>query len=251
MENIFTQIFDAIYCIRFVKRGKLSGTIYDELKRVGIIDSPVFDVVYSVNMPQNYIYYRYMNGVEQEQHQLLERYIHVTMTHYQTIKTAYDLGLENILILEDDIVFLKDTNKIQDILKTYDKTIPITLFDYVEFNIENSENNNYNNYYHKFNAGLLSSCYALNREGMEYLMYCIENSPIYEIDKYFSNCILYFANCHNGMYQPPCDVPLVLASNTRLCLQTADEYSRYYIEAYDNDKIINNVDYTQYNLHPK
>ena len=30
--------------------------------------------------------------------------------HYAIIKTAYDLGWENVLVIEDDVLFLKDTD---------------------------------------------------------------------------------------------------------------------------------------------
>lgn len=245
MENLFDKLFDEIYCIRYVKRGPLSGPIFDEFRRVGIADSNKLKTVYSVDMPQNTVYYHYMNGYEREEHQLLDRYIHVTMTHYQIIKTAYELGLNSILILEDDIVFLKDVDKINNILNAYSNKLPITLFDYIEID---SRGVQIMPEYHKFNAGLLSSCYALNREGMQYLIYCIECGPIYEIDKYFSSYPLSFAGCHNGMYVPTCDPPLITASDTRLCIQTCNNFTEYYHEAYDDKSFLNDVDYKLYNL---
>jgi hypothetical protein len=245
MENLFNKLFDAIYCIRYVKRGPLSGPVFDEFQRVGIVDSNKLETVYSVDMPQNTVYYRYMNGYEREEHKLIDRYIHVTMTHYQVIKTAYELGLNTILILEDDIVFLKDINRINNILSLYSDKVPITLFDYTELNERGVQ---IMPEYHKFNAGLLSSCYALNREGMEYLIYCIECGPMYEIDKYFSNCALNFTGNHNGVYVPTCEPPLIVASDTRICIQTYNNFTEYYHEAYDDTSFLNDVDYEQYNL---
>lgn len=39
--------------------------------------------------------------------------------HYTIIKTAYDLGYEHILVMEDDIRFLKDANIFNMYLKRF------------------------------------------------------------------------------------------------------------------------------------
>lgn len=259
MKNIWKEKFDKIYCIRWTGKGLLdlndtSYPLISELKRVGILDSGIFEMVYSTNMPSNIAYYERMNGFEFPEEQLEERFIHVTMTHYQTIKTSYELGYKRILILEDDILFLNDINKLYEYIKNIPDNGEIILFDYIELPGIGDPDDVYHKdilkskYYHNFYSGLLSSCYSLNTEGMKYLIWCIENGPMYEIDKYFSYYDVYYSNCHNGKYTAKNQVPKMIASNINLAIQTYD-YKSIYTGAYAdaNNDFKCNIDIENYN----
>lgn len=260
MSNIWRDNFDKIYCIRWTGKGLLdleddSYPLISELKRVGILDSGIFEMVYSVNMPSNIVYYERMNGFEFPEHQLNERYIHVTMTHYEVIKKSYELGYKRILILEDDILFLNDINKIYNIISNIPQNAGIILYDYVELPNVGNQNDLFHKYkieseskyYHNLYSGLLSSCYSLNDEGMLYMIWCLENGPIYDIDKYFSYYDIYYANCHNGKYEAKKQIPLMGCSNINLAIQTYD-YKKIYSEAYDDKFFTSHVNIEDYNI---
>lgn len=257
MNNIWKEKIDKIYCIRWTGKGllnlnDLSYPLVSELKRVGILDSGIFEMVYSVNMPANIAYYERMNGFEFPENRLDDRYIHVTMTHYQKIKEAYELGYQRILIIEDDILFLNNIDTIHKILLNIPDKGDIILYDYVEPKEIGDENDpphmdKINSlYYRNFYSGLLSSCYSLNKEGMLYLIWCMENGPIYEIDKYFSYYSVYYKFCHNGIYEAKQRVPKIICSNIRLAIQTVN-YDHIYDEAYMNENFINDLDKSLYN----
>ena len=258
MNNIWGENFDKIYCIRWTGKGLLdlndtSYPLISELKRVGILDSGIFEMVYSTNMPSNVVYYERMNGFEFPEERLNERFIHVTMTHYQIIKKSYELGYKRILILEDDVIFLNSIDIINNIISNIPSEGEIVLYDYVEIKNIGDSNDNFHKdtliskYYHNFYSGLLSSCYSLNSEGMRYLMWCIENGPMYEIDKYFSYYNVHYSQCHNNMYIAKSQVPKMICSNIRLAIQT-NNYKNTYDEAYFDEYFTNDLDKSLYNI---
>lgn len=258
MSNIWNKYFDKIYCIRWTGKGLLdlnddSYPLISELRRIGILNSGIFEMTYSTNMPSNIVYYERMNGFEFPEHRLNERYIHVTMTHYEVIKKSYELGYKRILILEDDILFLNDLNRIYDMISNIPQEPGIILYDYIELDNIGDENDlfhKYNiksEYYHNLYSGLLSSCYSLNRDGMQYMIWCVENGPIYDIDKYFSYYDVYYTNCHNGKYEAKAQVPLMACSNINMAIQTYD-YKKIYNEAYDDKFFTSHVNIEDYNI---
>jgi len=90
----------------------------------------------------------------------------IVYAHYSLIKTCYQLGYENILICEDDICFLNDNEQIYNILEKFNYVKPkinVYLFDHVGYLL------------YDLNIWFYADCYYLDRKGMEYLIYCIEN----------------------------------------------------------------------------
>ena len=116
--------------------------------------------------------------------------------HYAIIKTAYDLGWENVLVIEDDVLFLKDT----DVWNTYLYNIP-TDFDILqgggftadkrihEYMKSADECVGSDAYWFKHkNVGLWNaSFYALSRKGMEFYLtfmdkicFWVADGPMYK-----------------------------------------------------------------------
>ncbi len=154
-NKYFEHIFILSRCSNFKQRELLEA----ELKRVGItnytfwynIDSNLIDTTHFV--PEMSI-----------------SQCRATYGHYSIIKICYELNYNNVLILEDDIRFLKDIDSIQNGLDEFlNSNSDFYLFDWITLD-------NVVNYY-------LLDAYYLNRRGMEYLIYCIENYP-FHVDSY-------------------------------------------------------------------
>lgn len=115
--------------------------------------------------------------------------------HYNIVKTCYDLGMEHCLILEDDILFLKDE---QEIIK-YMEAMPDD-YDVLQFGgfTTNPMWKEYKN--NALKNGLLwtkhrqtgiwnCSMYALSRRGMEFYIafmnkfFCVADGPVYMAPK--------------------------------------------------------------------
>ena len=119
------------------------------------------------------------------------------LSHYKAIKTAFELGCKSVLIMEDDIRFLRN-------LKEIEKTVMLLPddFDYAQFEIrkpykmpveeyislhmQDIVNDRWSRYSDLRGGG----CYALSRRGMEKMIEAIENrivddSQILRINDYY------------------------------------------------------------------
>jgi len=103
-----------------------------------------------------------------------------TLAHYEIYKEAQGLNLNRILILEDDVVFLKDLNEIKRIINNmpdYD----VIQFDKWPFNkelykalIQNYKiNNDYAKFARYFSSGAF---YSLSKKGIDFCINVQENS---------------------------------------------------------------------------
>lgn len=211
MKINWKRYFDQIYLISYTKNVEHRAIAEAELKRIGVES---YQVKYSVdnklldNLKESF------NSMDIKKHAL-----YVTNTHYETIKEAYDLGYERILILEDDVVFLNDISKIKDELDyALASNADISMYDYVEYDTSHIE----------YDAWLcqLSSAYSLDRRGMEYMFKNIE-SNFSVIDFYFTNCVQTITNKLTGEvsyinignilgFEPSHTVP----QTNRICIQS-------------------------------
>ena len=182
MEINWNKYFDHIFilskCSNFERREKLN----QELKRVGLYDY----VTYLYQPDSKLIAYRNSS--------LPEKVYRATYAHYSCIKMCYELKYNHILILEDDILFIKDINILYQELKDfYNKrdNLDIYLFEYIC-----KDDNIYpiSNPYSLLDDG----CTYMNRHGMEYLIYCLEHFKDLQSDMfYYTNLDIYFDIYYN------------------------------------------------------
>ena len=89
----YSDYFDKIYIITYVKNINKRENICKELKRIGIND---YEFAYSYN-----------TSVINNPNNIDNNVLSISFTHYDIIKKSYELGMEHILIFEDDVMFLK------------------------------------------------------------------------------------------------------------------------------------------------
>lgn len=95
------------------------------------------------------------------------------MGHYRAIKTAYCLGAQQCLVMEDDIRFLKDLNMLGDIVKDLPEDYDVALFDVLrpqkiplpEF-VKHVKADRASKYWVRFTNARSAGCYALRRKAM-------------------------------------------------------------------------------------
>jgi GR25 family glycosyltransferase involved in LPS biosynthesis len=161
--------FDRIYCIHYLPYTDRFRKCMSELERVGIKgsgvfswrltwDSPIFDKLYEICDAAPSL------GC-----------MKVGFSHYQCIKEAYELGFKRILILENDNIFLKDLDKLEEIMNDLPDSdivlldkIPATYAGYDTAIKENKINEHFIDIGRKFYV--LANCYALTRKGMEHVI---------------------------------------------------------------------------------
>lgn len=238
------NIFDQIYLITYVRNKDKLEYQLSELERIGFND-PI-NIKYSVNYNDNVINNKYS--------QLSDREIYVSLTHYQAIKEAYELGYNHILILEDDNCWLKDIYKIQSIIQTSYNYDYVNYSSILEYNLDNSPS-------YQINVKG-ANCYSLSRIAMKWFIDIIEYNGIYGID----NFMLFFDNnLWNGallyyppieLYIPPTDMSICLTEH--ICTQDnlmyinwtnhiiQEEKINEKLELYKNLKYINLENYKIY-----
>lgn len=176
----WTKYFDHIFCIHYVNKDNINkhNYIVDELKRVDIYNSGIFDFIYQVDSQiSNSMYekcetsYDYNNVYNYKS--LSGKCL--TINHYIAINLGYTLGYNKILILEDDVSFLKDKNEIINVLEKYK-----------DDNVESIKYEGSTKYLLNDALNFGAACYSLNKSGMEKMIKNIEGPHMNIIDQYFA-----------------------------------------------------------------
>ena len=166
--------FDHIYCIHYLPYKDRYKKCLEELERVGIRDSGIFSWKITWDSPIFGKLYEVCPAAPSL------GCMKVGFAHYMCIKEAYELGFERILMLENDNVFLKDLDRLQEIVDNtpdsnivlYDK-IPAVNAHYEVAVIKDKINDDFidigKNFY------VMANCYALDRKGMEHVIKNQEN----------------------------------------------------------------------------
>lgn len=168
--------------------------------------------------------------------------------HYTIIKTAYDLGYEHILVMEDDIRFLKDAN----IFNMYLKKIPND-YDVLQFgaftmepDIEKYLLDDELWFEHEDVPAWNTSMYALSRRGMIYYLGCM--------DTLFrqADVPLYIAPLQKGLIHAYlCKTPLVIQAGNKYIHSDIRDDKNDTIDYYSEnvyEKYINKDDYFEYKI---
>ena len=121
--------FDKVYILSLVNRKDRRVCLDRQLYTFGI--SPYInhfiEYYYGTTFPYNDIIAQTFNQTNKGRFTKPNEY-DCARNHYSIVKICYELGYEHCLIMEDDILFLKDVDKIVD----YIKEIPSD-FDVVQF----------------------------------------------------------------------------------------------------------------------
>ena len=228
-KKYFDHIFILSRCSNFERRENLNR----ELKRIGLYD---------------YVTYLYQPDSELLDYQdssLSKPNYRCKYAHYSCIKMAYELGYNNVCILEDDMIFLKDISEIENQLNIFLKNknnSDIYLFDYIKN--DDTEKTVSPIYY-------LADFYWINRHGMEYMIYMLETYPK------LMNDSLFIANLSNPDYQYFCLFPgnserilIDLTKTNLLPINIKTSENRICIQSNNiNYEIFNNkIDKSLYNL---
>lgn len=110
-------------------------------------------------------------------------YFNCTMGHYRAIATAYHLGCKSVLIMEDDISFLKDLSEIEATVNSIPEDYDVALLDSFAIAMKDinagtvrwlREHRRTNEHWAEFDELRSCGCYALSRRGMERMKFCYE-----------------------------------------------------------------------------
>ena len=166
--------FDAIYCISLADNIGRREDLKQELKRVGLLDSKVFHWKITVkNELYKYIWSNQSLKANRWWFHLIGT-LNCTLEHYAIYKESIALGYKHILILEDDIVFLKNIKEIEKTINNIPENYDILKFNsYFPATSEQKlkeviENNKINDYYFDYSSlqQISTGCYAVSSKAM-------------------------------------------------------------------------------------
>lgn len=157
------KYFDYIYCIHYKPHIERFEELNNELKHVGILDSGIFEYLYT----------------EEDNNEYRIKANKVTINHHKCLNHAYINGYNRILILENDIKFLKDLSLLEIYLENIPNDADLVLFDYI-FGFEFEEINrlfqlketNQNQYINigKINRVFSAACYMCSSKMQKHLI---------------------------------------------------------------------------------
>jgi GR25 family glycosyltransferase involved in LPS biosynthesis len=139
-----------------------------------------------------------------EDHNLEPPYLACLKSHLTMIQDAYNNGYEKILIIEDDIIPIKDFHsKVYDFLGTVPENWDLLYFSFIPLNEDRSswsyideEKTKHSNDTVLYNDGIIKAkefwslmAYALNRRMMKTILDFYNNNTLIELDRYFVDYI--------------------------------------------------------------
>lgn len=110
---------------------------------------------------------------------------HCGYNNYSIIKTAYSLGCKSVLVMEDDVRFLKDVAALENVVRSLPQDYDLAMMDKnwpsLEYSFrEKIIKRRVNESWIEFDKFLSSGCYAMSRTGMERFINVYEKSAFGE-----------------------------------------------------------------------
>lgn len=109
----WSKYFDRIYCVHYLPQRERLPRLKDELKRVGILDSGVFELRYTSDSPYDEIIFK---NLEYSHACVSTTNINIGLEIRRILAEAMEFGYKRILLLESDIAFLKSLEELKDAL---------------------------------------------------------------------------------------------------------------------------------------
>ena len=161
------KYFDKVFCLFWTARIKeRMPRLRKELQRVGLLDSPVFEWVWDANSTLE-------DPIREDpKWDNVGNIYKVYAVHYvNMMKNALALGYKRIMVIEDDIAFLKDKRRIIDMLVAMPETPFVQMDKFIwttektaEFNDAKKRGDKYVVSKYGFSA---ATCNIYNQKGME------------------------------------------------------------------------------------
>lgn len=193
LQKLWEEKFDHIYLQHYPKYKERLNPIISELKRIGIYNASNFSIYYSIpNELEDHIYNYFNDNDKLFSKEFTLNFFRCGYTFYKILCESVELEYKKVLIIHDDIKFLKKLKTIYDILENIPEEYDVCLFDYL--NCYNDPNDNIsindiekiNDYYYSYNCLLGNTIGAYSYNYMKVMIDC-NNHRFGHTDSYISN----------------------------------------------------------------
>lgn len=197
-SGIFDR-FDFMATVNFTGYAERAKLMDAEFERVGMKN--VYRI-WNFPCPFDKVLQNNLNHVKLMGH---AGFFNSVMGHYRAIKTAYCLGAERCLIMEDDIRFLKDINLLADIVNDVPADADISLFDVLrpqkiplsEF-VRHIQTDRASRFWVRFVNARSAGCYSMSRKAMKRWLDALESPALGKVGK-MRLADQYFNLAHTGL----------------------------------------------------
>lgn len=262
---------DHIYCINFTKSTNDVDWTMNEFKRIGILDSGMFTNFYNITSPLYEVLYKsftpcgFLNYTNNGDYNYA---FDCSIAHYFCIKQAYELGYEYIMVVENDLCFLKNITYIKNILEAiyanhdkYDIIVTNTNTFFFKFlntnpefklnNIKEQLSNNFNITRYTAKPGFILHNAGLNfynRTGMKTIIDIFESLNYIIIDVY----VELLKKCNIGYTFPSLAIQQkeifqwpwnIINEMYSIKIPTLDEAMYFFAKELDNNTILQGINY--------
>lgn len=190
----WNEKFDRIWCIAFTGYPDRPIPMLKELKRVGIYDSGLLE--WKVNVPSCFDDIMFDLTCRMNMNTTKSKGVMSSVFgHYACVKASLELGDKRILVMEDDIRFLKDVDRLSRIVSSIRDDSDIVLLDYYcAYTGDESETRRrfasyrddvVDDVFSRYGEMCSAGCYALSKRAMEDIVRRCE-SKIEPFDMYLS-----------------------------------------------------------------
>lgn len=167
-DNVRQKLLSNAFCICFTGKKYRADALMRELERVGIKDP---HIIWTFPSPYRDFLLKRIPHIDE-----LDKYPGAwgaTLGNYFAIKTAHELGMNHVLVMEDDCRFVKDLGKLDAALGEIPEKWDILMLDhFVDEGVKK-----HNDYWSVCSSAKSTACYIINRRAMERLIDMYE-SPV-------------------------------------------------------------------------
>ena len=189
MQNLFSLKFDAIYMLTLCENKNRHIAMKNMFNHMWL-DLNSINIHYGSKFPYNDIIIEAFNNNFKKRCFTKPNEYDCARNHYSIIKEAYELGYNNVLILEDDIQFIKDILLIKETLNNIPNDYDILQFGAftMDPNINEILDKANNKIFWSLHPNVKvwnTSMYALSRIGMQYYLkfmdkwFTVADMPLY------------------------------------------------------------------------
>ena len=172
--SIWTR-FDYVGVVCFSRYQMRLALLKEELKRVGLLSRAAFHIDFPNPFEEKLI------SVLPFTNKRTQKAFHCGYNNYCIIKRAFEMGCKSVLVIEDDVRFLKDVELLGRCIQSLPEDFDLAMFDknwpakeFAECR-ESIISKKVNPYWISFDRFFSSGCYAMSRKGMERFIEAYQN----------------------------------------------------------------------------
>ena len=241
------SVFDHVWCINYAPYSNRRVAVEKEFSRIGLLGSKNFSWHFTTSSIFDNILYDVTVKQLKKNFCPTVGVMNSAFAHFQCLKTSLELGYDRVLVIEDDVRFLKSVGDIAEVINNLPADYEIVNFDVLAGAYAEGEwdalmqSERTNGLFVRYLKGTGASCYCVSSRAMRVLVDAVQKF-IAPFDDYFPKMLIPM-----GM---KCYVP-----TTQVCCQmNYDKNANSVI--YGKNSIHNsykkkNLDYALYNIPEK